>query len=76
MAVIDLEGTRSLSAVECDLGFVRSATMQISNIGRVVNVLLRDKDRRQTNSGFQPVMKLIQEIVDFLAIITLKKLHA
>jgi hypothetical protein len=32
IVVIDLEGVRSLGAVERDLGFVRSGTTQISNM--------------------------------------------
>jgi hypothetical protein len=52
------------------------ATMQESNIGRVVNLLLRNKDPRESDSGFQPVMKLTQEIFNFLAILVLKQLHA
>jgi hypothetical protein len=41
------------------------ATMRVSNI---------DKDPRRSNSG--SLMKLIQDILDFLAILVLKQLHA
>ena len=72
----DLEGARSLGGAECDLGFVGSETMRGSNIGYIVNLLFRDKDPREANSGFQPIMKLTQEIFDFLTILVLKQLHA
>jgi hypothetical protein len=76
LAVIDLEGARSLGIVEFDLGLC-----SIDNNADIEHrprwdVLLRDKDPRDSNSGFQPVMKLIQEIFDFLAIVVLKQLHA
>src|SRR6516225_733141 len=64
----DLDGVRSLVGTECDLCFVGSETMRGSNIGYIVNLLFRDKDPREANSGFQPIMKLTQEIFNFLAI--------
>ena len=76
IAVIDLAGVRSLGAAEIRLGLCWIATLRVPNIGAGAHFLLRDKDPRQSNSGFQPVMKLIQEILDFFAIIVLKELHA
>jgi hypothetical protein len=42
--------------------------MRASNIGGAVILLFHEKDySRETDSGFQPVMILIQEIFNFLA---------
>ena len=76
IAVIDLEGVRSLGAAEMRSGLCSIGNLQVSNICSIVNVLLRDKDPPESNSGFQLVSKLMQKIFDFLAIIVLKQLHA